>query len=175
MTATNELIVRNQKFQSGFSFSEMPILPRLRTVILTCADARVDPAHVLGVDLGDAVVIRNNGGRVTGEALTEIATLAFMVSRLTGNPKAGFELFIMQHTQCGAERFADPAFQQAIGTELGIDVTGSAITDHDASLRADIERLRSSEIVPRQVVVSGWLYDVSTGAVREVVPAGRLG
>lgn len=174
-TSTTALMDRNRLFAEGFSDADLPILPKLRTVVLTCVDARVDPAHVLGIDLGDAVVMRNNGGRVTNEALQEIATLTFMVAMLDDDSPGPFEVMIMQHTQCGAERFADPQFQQVIKGKLGIDVAGSAITDHEESLRNDIERLRNAPEVPPHVVVSGFIYDVATGQAREIVPAAALG
>lgn len=174
-TSTTTLKSRNRKFAAEFSDADLPILPKLRTVILTCVDARVDPAHVLGVDLGEAVVMRNNGGRVTPEVLQEIATLAFMVGMLDGDTPGPFEVMIMQHTQCGAERFADPQFQQVIKGKLGIDVSGSAITNHEESLLSDIEQLRNAPEVPAHVVVSGFIYDVADGLAHEVVPAAALG
>ncbi len=76
MSNTTTLLERNRLFASDFAAADLPILPKLRTVVLTCGDARVDPAHILGLELGDAVVIRNNGGRVTPEVVQEIAALA---------------------------------------------------------------------------------------------------
>ncbi len=174
MSSVDTLKSRNETFAKRFSDADLPILPKLRTVILTCVDARVDPAHVLGLDLGDAVVMRNNGGRITDEVLAEVATLAFMVAMMDGETRGPFEVVIMQHTQCGAERFANPQFQQAIKGKLGIDVSGSAITDHAQSLRDDIERLRRAPEVPSHVVVSGFVYDVATGEAREVIPPAPL-
>ena len=96
MSSTATLLNRNRKFSTNFSNSDLPILPLLRTVVLTCADARVDPAHVLGLDLGDAVIIRNNGGRVTRSVIEEIATLAFMVKQVV---EARFEEPVRGHEQ----------------------------------------------------------------------------
>lgn len=81
----------------------------------------------------------------------------------------------MQHTQCGAERFADPQFRNLIRQQLGVDVSESVIADHETSLRDDVDRLRSAQQIPRHVVVSGYLYDVQTGRVREVVAPAALG
>lgn len=175
MTNTTTLFDRNRTFAENFSDADLPILPRMRTVILTCVDARVDPAHVLGLALGDAVVIRNNGGRVTNDVIEELATLAFMVSMMDGAEPGPFELVIMQHTQCGAERFADPDFQGAIKQKLGIDVSSSAIANHEQSIKDDIERLRSSSNVPGYMVASGLIYDVKTGGIHEIVPPSALG
>lgn len=174
MSNTTTLLDRNRRFASGFAAADMPILPKLRTVILACADARVDPAHILGLELGDAVVICNNGGRVTSAVMEEIATLSFMVAKMDGDKPGGFELILMQHTQCGVERFADPNFQSALKQKLGIDVSSVAITDHEQSLREDVERLREAPGVPGYIVVSGLIYDVQHGLVREVIAPGAL-
>ena len=175
MTSTETLLHRNRQFASGFGAAELPILPKLRSVVLTCGDSRVDPAHILGLELGDSVVIRNNGGRVTQEVIHEIATLAFMVRMMDGDEPGPFELILMQHTQCGAERFADPGFQGALREQLGIDVAPLAICDHEQSLRDDIDRLREAPEVPDYVIVSGLIYDVHKGHVREVVAPAALG
>ena len=143
-------------------------------MILTCGDPRVDPAHVLGLELGEAVVIRNNGGRVTRAVVEEIAALAFMVAKIDGDSPGPFEIIIMQHTQCGAERFANPELQQTMLDRIGIDVAPHAIKDHEQSLLEDIERLRSAPEVPAYVVVSGLLYDVKDGTIREVVTPTAL-
>ncbi|NJO33587.1 MAG: carbonic anhydrase [Rhodospirillales bacterium] len=174
MSSTTTLLNRNRQFASDFTAADLPILPKLRTVVLACGDSRVDPAHVLGLELGDAVVIRNNGGRVTQEVVNEIAALAFMVAKMEGGEPRPWELVIMQHTQCGAERFADPDFQRALKEHIGVDVSSSAISDHEQSLREDVERLRSAPNVPGYIVVSGYIYDVQHGRVREVIAPAAL-
>ena len=174
MSSTAELLDRNHRFAADFADAGLPILPRLRTVILTCGDARVDPAHVLGLELGDAVVIRNNGGRVTPEVIQEIAALTFLVSRMDGDTPGPFELVLMQHTQCGAERFADPQLQRAMKAAIGVDVAPVAIVDHNASLQEDLERLRNARQVPDHVIVSAFLYDVADGIAREVIAPAAL-
>ena len=108
MSNTAEIIERNHQFAQDFDAADLPILPKMRTVILACGDARVDPAHVLGLALGEAVVIRNNGARVTPSVIEEVATLAFLVASMDGDKLGPFELILMQHTQCGAERFTAP-------------------------------------------------------------------
>ncbi len=168
------LLNRNRQFAGDFAAADMAILPKLRTVLLTCIDARVDPAHIFGLELGDAVVMRNNGGRVTPAIVQEVAALAFMVTKMGGEGPPAFEFIIIQHTQCGAQRFADPDFQRELMEQSGVDVSLSAITNPELSLREDVERLRSAPEVPGYVVVSGLLYDVKTGHVREVVAPTRL-
>ena len=174
MSSTTTLLDRNRRFAGDFTSTDLPILPKLRTVILTCGDARVDPAHVLGLELGDAVVIRNNGGRVTPAVVEEIAALSFIVAQMEGGEPGPFELVLMQHTQCGAERFADPNLQSALKQKTGIDVSSVAITDHELSLREDVERLRNAPEVPGYIVVSGFIYDVQHGHVREVIAPAAL-
>ncbi len=175
MTAQNELIGRNRAFAADFNGAELPILPKLGTVLLTCVDARVDPAHVLGLELGDAVVIRNNGGRVTRAVIEEVATLAVLVSAMTEGRELGFNVILMQHTQCGAQRLADPALQGMLQEKLGIDVSEYAITDQASDLMTDIERLRDAEVIPDTLSVSAMLYDVATGEAREIVSTTPLG
>jgi carbonic anhydrase len=119
MSSTATLIDRNRLFASDFTAAELPVLPKLRTVVHTCGDARADPAHVLGLGLGDTVVIRNNGGRVTPEVAREIAALAFIVARMDGAKPGPYELVIMQPTHCGDERFADADLQRAIKKQAG--------------------------------------------------------
>lgn len=175
MSSTTILLDRNRQFVSDFAAADLPVLPRLRTVVLTCADQRVDPAHILGLELGEVAVMRNNGGRVTEAVVEEVATLAFMVAKMDGAEPRPWELVLMQHTQCGAERLADPDFQRVLKEHIGVDVSSSAIADHEQSLREDVERLRSAPNVPGYIVVSGLLYDVQNGHVRQVFAPTPLG
>ena len=174
MNAFAKLIDRNRHFAAEFTGGDMPILPKLRTVVLACGDARADPAHVLGLDLGDAVVIRNNGGRVTRAFIDEIATLAFMVARMTQGEDPGFDVILMQHTQCGAERFADEAFQKALKQQTGVDVSEHAISNQSEDLLRDLDRLCGADEVPGSLSVSALLYDVKTGSVREIAAPRKL-
>lgn len=175
MTSTTALLERNRTFAENFGASDLPPLPKMRTVILTCVDARVDPAHVLGLELGDAVVIRNSGGRVTRDVIEEIGSLAVMVEQMNGGKPGPFEVIIMEHTQCGAQRFADPQLQSAIKAKIGVDVSGLAITNHEDDLKGDIEKLRTASEIPGYIVVSAMLYDVATGSVRQITEPKALG
>lgn len=175
MTAIDALLDGNRRFAEQFDGADLPIVPRTRAVVLSCADARVDPAHVMDQPLGEVVVLRNNGARVTQQVIEEIATLVFMVSKMDGATPGPFEFIIMQHTHCGAERFADPGFQAAVKSTLGIDVAASAIDDHAQTLWQDVERLRKAPEIPDYVLVSGLLYDVRTGTIQVIVPPAPLG
>lgn len=174
MSSTTLLLDRNRQFASTFAAADLPALPRLRAVVLTCGDQRVDPAHILGLELGEVAVFRNNGGRVTQAVLEDIATIAFMVAKTDGPEPRPWELVLMQHTQCGAERLADPDFRRALKEHIGVDGSSSAISDHEQSLHEDVERLRSAPSVPGYIVVSGLIYDVKTGRARQVIPPAPL-
>lgn len=174
MSENSVLYERNRLFAEDFAASELPVLPKLNTLVLTCIDARVDPAHVLGLELGDAVVLRNNGGRVTRSVIEEIATLSMMVAKLTQDETPAFNVVLMQHTQCGAQNFANPDFQDALKDKLGIDVSSYAITDQPTDLQTDIARLRDAPEIPGTLVVSALLYDVKSGRVTEIASPAKL-
>jgi len=174
MCNTSILLDRNRLFASDYSSTDLTPMPKLRTIILACVDARVDPAHILGLKLGEACVLRNNGGRVTQVVIDEIGALAFMSAMADESEPRPFELVLLQHTQCGAERFADPGFQTALKAKTGLDVAHVAISDHEQSLQEDIERLRTAPEVPGKIVASEYMYDVQHGNVREVIAPAAL-
>ncbi|MBT8458659.1 MAG: hypothetical protein KJN60_03210 [Boseongicola sp.] len=175
MNVQNDLIARNSKFAATFDKPDMPVLPRLRTVLLACADARVDPAHVLGLDLGEVIVIRNTGGRVTRSVIEELATLSVLANILTEGREQGFNVILMQHTQCGAQRLANPELQAHLKDSLGIDVSDYAITDQASDLMIDVGRLVTASEIPDAVTVSALLYDVVTGVAEEIASVKSLG
>ncbi|WP_297767515.1 carbonic anhydrase [uncultured Roseovarius sp.] len=175
MSIQDDLIVRNGRFAETFDKPNMPALPGLRTVLLACADARVDPAHVLGLELGEVIVIRNTGGRVTRSVIEEVATLSVLSNILTEGREQGFNIILMQHTQCGAQRLANPELQATLKDNLGIDVTDYAITDQARDLMVDVGRLAAAREVPDAVTVSAMLYDVATGSAEEIAPMQSLG
>lgn len=142
-------------------------LPTLNTIVVSCTDARIDPAHILGVAPGEAVVLRNAGGRVTHAIEQDIALLVAMASRALGAP-ARPNVLLVHHTQCGVEMLAKPDAAQAFSQASGIDrrtLEALAIHDHEASLRADLARLAASPLVPAGVRVTGLRYDQTTGLV----------
>lgn len=167
MSSLPTFIDRNKGFADGFAATDLPMLPKLNTMVLACIDARVDPAHVLGLELGEVVVARNNGGRVTRAFIDDTATIAAMVAR-------SFDIVLMQHTNCGAERLADPVFQAALKDKLGIDVSESAITDQRVDLLTDLDRLRDAPQLPGTLTVSALLYDVQSGRVEKIAAPQTL-
>ncbi len=174
MTDTQTLIDRNRDFASSFNQGDLPLLPRLSTLVLTCLDARVDPAHLLGLELGDAVVMRNIGGRVTEEVIEQIAILRALAEFAGG---VALEVAIVHHTDCGASRFANPEVRQRMGQAAGTGeaaIERLAITDPQISVAEDIDRLRAAPILPDELVVAGYIYDVTDGHVRETFAPASL-
>ena len=113
MSDLSQLLEGNRRFAAHFADGEVPIWPRLSTVVLTCLDARVDPAHLLDLQLGDALVIRNAGGRINPSVLSDLAVLGLLFAALPGDKAMTPELVILHHTDCGMSRFAEPAAQPA--------------------------------------------------------------
>lgn len=146
-----------------------PIRPAMNVVILSCLDARADPAHFVGLQPGDALVIRNAGGRVTEDVEQQLGLLAAMVKQL-GAPL--FELVIVHHTDCGMERLAAEEVRARIAGATGLPrqaLDRLAIHDHGTSLDEDVERLRSSALVPSGLRVTGLRYHHDTGAAEVVL------
>ena len=172
MSELKTLMGRNQQFAEQY-VGKLNILPRMFTVVLTCTDARIDPAHYLGLELGDALVIRNGGARLSKEVELEIGILWTLGIKRAGDKFRGLELAIIQHTDCGYERLANPELQEALSNRLGVDkseINALSNVDHVGTIREDVEKLRGSSLVPKELVVSGHIYDVEDGRVREVVP-----
>ena len=169
MSNTDVLKARNEIFAASFSQGDLVPLPKLGMVIVACVDARVDPATVFGLELGDAVVMRNNGGRVTPAIIDEITALSLLVARVTDQDAPAFHITLMQHTKCGAQQFANPELQAHIKERTGIDVSASAITDPESDLLVDVGRLRDAPNLHGGLTVSAMLYDVETGQAREVI------
>ncbi len=170
------LLERNQQFSTHYG-GGLHIMPKNSTFILTCADARIDPAHFLGLKLGDALVFRNAGGRVTADIELELGILWMMAKKVAGDNFRGFSLALIQHTDCGFERLANPEFATALSSRLSIDKTkidALANVDHSQRILEDIEQLRQSSLVPNELVVSGHIYNVEDGLVREVVAPASL-
>ncbi len=177
MADLQNLIDRNRSVAEHFEAGGLPIRPRMSTIILTCLDSRVDPAHLFGLGLGDAVVMRNAGGRITPAVIEDLAILGVLAANMPGPSPMQPELVVMHHTDCGMSRLANPAMQQQVAERLGLsvdEVAAMAITDPATSVKDDIERLRQRPGTPDQLVVSGWVYDVKNGTINQVVPPAPL-
>ena len=177
MSDLKKLLDRNRRFATGYQ-GGLSLPPCLSTVVLACIDARVDPAHVLGLELGDAFVFRSAGARVTEDIEVALGVLWELSRERDGDRFSGFELAIFQHTDCAMERLSDPALRRVLGRRLAAgqgQLEELGIADHGDSIRADIERLRRSPRVPKALVVSGFLYDVADGVVRQLAAPTPLG
>lgn len=171
MSDFTQLIERNQQFAANYQ-GNLAGFPQFSTIVLTCADARVDPAHFLGLELGDSLVFRSAGARVSRGFARDVGILWTMASRVAGDKFGGFELAIIHHTKCGFERLANADFQQVLNKNLGLDlaeIETLAISDHEKAIQEDIERLRQWGLLPGTLTVSGHIYDVDDGIVRQVV------
>ena len=174
MTTRKELLEKNGAFAADFTGGELPIQPRYRQLVLSCVDARADPAHYLGLEPGDALVMRTLGGRVTDGAEQDIAVLANLLTVIGGPDERGLDVLIVHHTDCGLERLTDEGRRTKLSQISGIDegvFNALAIHDHDDALETDVLRLRNSKILPESVTVSGYLYHHSSGTLTEVHPS----
>ena len=163
---TPELVERNAAFAAGGAFKGLPFPtdPALR--VIGCVDSRVDPSDVLGLELGEAVVMRNIGGRVTPDALRTWALLGRLGA---GHPPGGGHLAILHHTDCGIRRLTRYPEQLAAFFEIPVaELDSKAVDDPYESVRIDVEIARQK--LPA-LVVSGLVYDVDTGLIEVVVPA----
>jgi carbonic anhydrase len=165
---------RNGAFAAAGGHEGAVVLPNLGLLVITCLDPRVDPAHVLGLELSDAMVVRNVGGRVTPEVINDVAFISQITENLMPDGPL-FEVAVIHHTQCGAGAFADDTFRHNYAQRIGADESAlreHTILDPAASVTSDVERLRSASAISARISVSGHVYDVTTGLVQTILPAG---
>lgn len=179
LTTLDTLIQRNKSWAKkasvvGALVSLPDQLPNVKTIIIGCADMRVDPAHVLGIESGEAVVMRNIGGRVTpslGEQLGMLGRIGEVTERIPGGGDE-FHVIVLHHTDCGITRLVgDP---DMLASYFGIarnELTAKAVNDPREAVSADVAALRAAGSLPEPWFLSGLVYDVSTGLVQVVVPA----
>jgi carbonic anhydrase len=165
---------RNRAFAAAGGHDGAVIFPKLSLFVITCLDPRVDPAHFLGLGLSDAMVVRNVGGRVTPEVINDVAFIAQLAENVLPDGPL-FEVAVIHHTQCGTGAFADDTFRQRYAQRIGAEestLREHAVLDPAATVTRDVERLRSAPATSPRVTVSGHVYDVVTGLVQTVIPAG---
>jgi carbonic anhydrase len=166
MPVLDELLQANQRFASGFDKGSLPMPPGRRLAVLACMDARLDPARVLGLELGDAHVIRNAGGRASDDAIRSL----IISSRLLNTG----EFVVIHHTDCGMLTFSNEDLQGKLAADTGADASGIdflPFKDLEKSVRTDVGRIRESPFISKELPVSGFIYDVATGRLKEVVRA----
>lgn len=160
---------RNRAFASAAGHEN--IFPGLGLMVVTCLDPRVDPAQVLGIRLGEAMVLRNVGGRVTREIIGDVAFAAEIAAAMQPDGPL-FEVAVIHHTQCGAAALADDAFRRRYAERIGVEestLRERAVLDPASTVAGDVERLRSAPSISPRISVSGHVYDLSSGLVQTVV------
>lgn len=184
-----EVLAANVSYASSFGDKgNLPMPPARHFAILTCMDARLDPAKYAGLAEGDAHVIRNAGGRASDDAIRSLV----ISYKLLGTR----EWFVIHHTNCGMEYFSDEVMRGLLAHSLetaALDANGFrdvgkgpgstegefidwlTITDQPRSVTADVQRLRDHPLVPKTISIYGYIYDVKTGKLVEVPEATRAG
>ncbi len=173
MTIFDTLLERNQDFASHEFSKDLPVMPR--AMIIGCVDQRVDPAYVLGLGLGEAIVIRNVGGRITPATLETMGMLGRIAQVGGGAPAGEFHLIVLQHTHCGITRLdQDPDLLASYFDISQEDLLAKAIPDPRAAVAVDVAALKAIPTLPLNWLVSGLVYDVASGLVEVVVPPTPL-
>ena len=168
MSVTDTLLVNNERYASSFTKGELPMPPGKRVAVLACMDARLDVHKILGLEEGDAHVIRNAGGVVSDDAIRSLV----ISQRLLGTQ----EIVLIHHTDCGMLTFHDDEVKQQIENDTGLrpPFALEAFSDLEQDVRQSIGRIEASPFIPEKSSVRGFVYDVRTGRLQEVkVPAGR--
>jgi len=162
MSVTDEYLANNARYAQTFS-GPLPLPPSRHIAVLACMDARLNVYAVLGIKDGESHVIRNAGGVVTDD---EIRSLAIS-QRLLGTR----EIILIHHTDCGMLTFTDDAFKAGILAETGIkpEWAAESFDDLDVDVRQSLARIRNSPFIPHRDAVRGFVFDVATGLLREVV------
>ena len=160
MAVREEVLQANRSYTEGFDKGDLPIPPGRRFAVVTCMDARLDPAKFLGLEEGDAHVIRNAGGLVTDDALWSLV----ISHHLLGTQQA----IVIGHTDCGMLTFQDSELRERLGPDAdGVDF--HAFPDLDARVRESVGAIRDSALLPDSFEATGYVYDVRSGALREVM------
>jgi carbonic anhydrase len=183
MNYLDSILDRNRDFAARQSASRtlMPSLPRslpnMKAIVIGCADMRVRPSHVLGIKPGEAVVIRNIGGRIT-PGLSEQLGLLGRIGQVAGeNPGGGgeFHLIVLHHTDCGMTRLAgDPALLAHYFEVAEGKLKTKAVSGPRSAVAVDVAALRAIPALPGEWLISGLVYDVATGLVEVVVPPAPI-
>jgi carbonic anhydrase len=162
MSATDDLLANNEAYASSFDQGGKPLPPAKKTAVVACMDARLNVHGLLGLEVGDAHVIRNAGGVVSDDAIRSLA----ISQRLLGTE----EIVLIHHTDCGMLTFTDDEFKRSIQDETGIkpEWAAEAFPDLDEDVRQSIARIKASRFIPKTDAVRGFVYDVETGRLREV-------
>jgi carbonic anhydrase len=162
MTVTDELLRSNEEYVASFTKGDLPLPPARQVAVLACMDARLDPAKVLGLNEGDAHVIRNAGGVASEDAIRSLV----ISQRLLGTR----EIVLIHHTDCGMVTFKDDEVKAQIVADTGLRPAFAleAFPDAAEDVRQTINRIRTNPFIPHTDQVRGFVYDVRTGALEEI-------
>lgn len=163
MSYFENFLKANQAYVELHGELHLPIKPKTKVAIVTCMDSRLHVAPALGLALGDAHILRNAGGRVTEDMLRSLV--------ISQQQLGTREIVVLHHTDCGAQTFNNEDFQEHLKRELGVDVSGKdflPFQDVEESVREDMKLLRECPLIPDDVIISGAVYDVDTGSMREI-------
>jgi carbonic anhydrase len=162
MPTIDQLLDNAEAYADSFDRGELPLPPAKRIAVVACMDARLNPYGLLGLEEGDAHVIRNAGGVITDD---EIRSLAIS-QRLLGTE----EIMLIHHTDCGMLTFDDDEFRRQVQDDTGIkpEWAAEAFSDLDEDVRQSIARIKASPFIPRKDQIRGFVYDVHSGRLREV-------
>lgn len=162
MSATNDFLAANQSYAKNFTKGGQPMPPAKKVAIVACMDARIETGRLLGLEEGDAHVIRNAGGVVTDDVIRSLA----ISQRLLGTT----EIVLIHHTDCGMLTFKDDALKSQIEEDTGLrpPFALEAFSDPEDDVRQSVRRIQSSPFVPRKDKIRGFVYDVETGRLNEV-------
>lgn len=165
MGVIDQTLAANEQYARAFTKGALPMPPARKLAVVVCMDARIDPARALGLEEGDAHIIRNAGGRIA-DALRSLV----ISQTLLGTE----EVAIIHHSDCGMLTFSDEVLRRRLRTERGVDADHVAFlpfTDLEESVRADIRLYQESSLVRHDIPVRGFVYDVASGRLREVSPS----
>lgn len=162
MTATSEFLEANARYASTFTKGDKPLPPAKQVAVVACMDARIETGRLLGLEEGDAHVIRNAGGVVSDDVIRSLA----ISQRLLGTR----EIVLVHHTDCGMLTFTDDAVKAEIEKETGLRPSFAleAFSSLEDDVRQSIRRIESSPFVPHKDNIRGFIYDVRTGKLTEV-------
>lgn len=162
MSVIDELLDNNARYVDTFDKGDVPLPPGRNLAIVACMDARLDPHRMLGLEEGDAHVIRNAGGVVSDDAIRSIV----ISQRLLGTR----EIMLIHHTDCGMLTFRDDDVKDSIEADTGLRPSFAleAFGDLDQDIRQSIARIKASPFVPNKDHIRGFVYDCATGRLKEV-------
>ena len=162
MSATDDLLRNNAAYAETFDKGDLPLPPAKKLAVVACMDARLHVHGLLGLEEGDAHIIRNAGGVVTDDAIRSLA----ISQRLLGTQ----EIVLIHHTDCGMLTFSDDEFRRSIQEDTGVKPSwaAEAFPDLEEDVRQSIARIQASPFIPNKDSVRGFVYDVHTGRLTEV-------